>query len=265
MSMLHSIALRLSRFSVPAVVCLVTSLVACGGDAAGESERRAATAGIVISTAADADALVPPLVATTAGKQVVDLLFDHLAEPTGSQVRTDGDAGFRPSLAARWQWAPDSLSIAFEIDASARWHDGVPVTATDVQFSHRLYIDPVVASMHARAFDGIDSISVRDKQTAVAWWHQRNPEQFFQLVYNLAVMPAHLLAAIPRDNLLASPYASRPVGSGRYRFAQWDRKRQLVLAADSTNYRGRPRFDRVIWSVAHDPNAATMASDPPGR
>ena len=259
---MRPLAPRSNRHRPPsfiAAVCFATTLVACSADGTGDGGRRAATAGIVISTAADADALVPPLVATTAGKQVVDLLFDRLAEPTGTQVQTDGDSGFRPSLAARWQWAPDSLSIAFQIDAQARWHDGVRVTANDVQFSYHLYTDPAVASMHARNFDGIDSITVRDTQTAVAWWHQRTPEQFFQLAYNLTVMPAHLLRAIPRDQLLASPYASQPVGSGRYRFAQWDRTRQLVLVADSANYRGRPRFDRLIWSVAPDPNAATMA------
>jgi peptide/nickel transport system substrate-binding protein len=233
---------------------------ACGEPAADDAAADpASTAGIVIATAADADALVPPLVATTAGKQVVDLLFDHLAEPTSTRVRTDGDAGFAPRLAHRWQWSADSLSIAFELDAAARWHDGRPVTAADVQFSFALYTDPAVGSMHARGFDGIDSVTVRDARTAVAWWHGRHPEQFFQLVYNLAIMPKHLLDTVPRDGLLASAYASAPVGSGRYRFGSWERKQRLVLVADSVNYRGRPRFDRVIWSVAPDPNTATMA------
>ncbi len=246
-------------------VLLTVLLVGCSkadtssADAAADAETRAATVGVVISTAADADALVPPLVATTAGKQVVDLLFDHLADPIGAPVRTDGDSGFRPQLATRWSWAPDSLSVAFVVDSSARWHDGKPVTAADVRFSFRFFTDPAVGSIHARGFAGIDSVTVRDAHTAVAWWTRRHPEQFFQLVYNLAVMPEHLLDTIARDAVLASGYASHPVGSGRYRFGQWDRKRQLLLVADSANYRGRPRFDRVIWTVAPDPNAATMA------
>ena len=228
-------------------------------DRSDDAEVRAATAGVIISTAADADALVPPLVASTAGKQVVDLLFDHLAAPTGSQVNSVGDAGFQGELAKQWNWSADSLSIAFELNADARWHDGKPVLAEDVRFSFQLFTDPAVASMHARNFDGIDSVTVRDAHTAVAWWNHRHPEQFFQLVYNLAIMPRHLLDSVPRSQLLASAFASHPVGSGRFRFGSWERKRQLVLTADSGNYRGRPRFDRVIWTVAPDPNAATMA------
>src|SRR5687768_7069305 len=127
---------------------------ACGADGSDSAaEERAATAGLVISTAADAGGLVPPLVATTAGKQVVDLLFDNLATPIGNAVVTAGDAGFKPQLARRWTWAADSLSIAFELDPAARWHDGQPVTAADVRFSFQLFTDPAVASMHARGFD----------------------------------------------------------------------------------------------------------------
>lgn len=241
-----------------ACAALLTA-VACGGGDTQDAAVRAATAGVVISTAADADALVPPLVATTAGKQVVDLLFDHLADPAGETVQTVGDAGFKGVLAHSWSWSADSLSIAFVIDSAARWHDGQPVTSADVRFSFLLYKDPAVGSMHARSLAGVDSITAPDPHTAVAWWSRRHPEQFFELTYNLAIMPEHLLGTVARDSVLASAYAGHPIGSGRYRFASWDRKRQLVLVADSMNYRGRPRFDRVIWTVAPDPNAATMA------
>jgi peptide/nickel transport system substrate-binding protein len=97
---------------------------------------------------------------------------------------------------------------------------------------------------------------VRDPLTAVVWWRRRAPEQFFQIAYNLAVLPEHLLGAVPRDQLASSAFASHPVGSGRYRFAGWERRRRLSLAADTANYRGRPRFDRVVWTVAGDPQAA---------
>ena len=262
-SMTQPFARRLTSMS-PRSSCaylLVAALAACAGEntSARDSERQAATAGIVITTAADADALVPPLVATTAGKQVMDLLFDHLADPSDVRVRTDGDQGFTPRLARRWHWSADSLSIAFEIDSAARWHDGAPVTAADVRFSWRFYTDPSVGSMHARGFAGIDSVSVRDRQTAVVWWSHRHPEQFFQIAYNLSVMPEHLLGAMHADSIATSAFANHPIGSGRYRFEKWDRKRQLILSADSTNYRGRPTFDRVIWIIAPDPNAATAA------
>ncbi len=247
----------------PITCRLVTTALACvalnscsKSDAAATRSSRSSV--LTISTAVDADALIPPLVSTTQGKQAVDMLFDFLAEAK-SPLSTTGDAGFAPQLAARWQWAADSLSIAFSIDPRARWHDGTPVRAKDVRFSFALFTDPVVASMHASNFVGIDSVSVRDSLTAVVWWHQRHPEQFFQIAYNLAIMPEHLLSKVPRDSLLRSAFADHPVGSGRYRFTKWNRQHDLMIEADTSNYRGAPSATRIVWVVAADPTAASMS------
>lgn len=237
----------------------VTTLALCVSCGDGNVTRDRGTppvGGVLrIATAADADALIPPIVATLQGKQVVDQLFDHLAEPV-TPLRTVGDAGFRPQLAARWQWAPDSLSVAFALDPKARWHDGTPVRARDVAFSYALYTDPAVASPHTANFAGIDSVSIKDSLTTVVWWHRRHPEQFFQVAYNLAILPAHLLEGADRAALASTPFATAPVGSGRFRFERWNRGSDLVLRADSANYRGRPGVDRVVWLVAPDPTAA---------
>jgi peptide/nickel transport system substrate-binding protein len=218
-----------SRFRLSAGLLACLGVIACARSDAGSSASARGSV-LTISTAADADALIPPLVSTTSGKQAVDLLFDFLAEAR-TPISTVGDAGFRPQLATGWQWAADSLSIAFTIDPRARWHDGVPVRASDVRFSFALYTDPVVASTHASDFVGVDSVSVRDSLTAVVWWHNRNPEQFFQVAYNLAVMPEHLLGTVPRDSLLRSAFADHPIGSGRYRFTQWHRQHDLMFEA----------------------------------
>lgn len=231
------------------------ALAACGD--ARSPERGTAPQSLVIATPADADALVPPLVATTQGKQVMDMVFDYLAA-LGDSMVVDGDRGFAPQLARSWQWAPDSLSVAFAIDPRARWHDGRPVRAADVRFSFGLYTDPAVGSPHAATFAGIDSVTVRDSLTAVVWWKRRAPEQFYQIAYNLVVMPEHALGAVPRGDLLASDYARQPVGSGRFRMREWRRRDRIELVADSANYRGRPRFDRLVWTIAPDPAAAAL-------
>ncbi len=240
-----------------AALIAALALAGCSRSDAGAA-KSARSSVLTISTAVDADALIPPLVGTTQGKQAVDMLFDFLAEAK-TPMSTTGDAGFGPQLATRWEWAPDSLSIAFSIDPRARWHDGVPVRANDVRFSFALFTDPVVASMHAGNFVGIDSVSVRDSLTAVVWWHKRHPEQFFQIAYNLAVMPEHLLGKVPRDSLLRSPFAEHPIGSGRYRFTQWKRQHDLMFEADTGNYRGAPGASRIVWIVAADPTAASLS------
>ncbi|MGZ8457459.1 MAG: peptide ABC transporter substrate-binding protein [Gemmatirosa sp.] len=239
----------------PILSCAALALAACGD--ARESTPNGAPQSLVIATPSDADALVPPLVATTQGKQVMDMVFDYLAA-LGDSMIVDGDRGFAPQLAKSWQWAPDSMSVAFEIDPRARWHDGKPVGAADVRFSFALYTDPTVASPHASNFANVDSVTVRDSLTAVVWWKRRSPEQFYQIAYNLVVMPEHALDAVPRADLLASEYAKHPIGSGRFRVREWRRRDRIELVADSANYRGRATFDRLVWTIAPDPAAAAL-------
>ncbi len=224
---------------------------AATADAAAGSEGRGT---IIVGVAADADFLLPAVVGQLVGKQVFDQIYDPLAVPPAS-LRTIGDAGFEPRLASRWTWASDSLSVAFAIDPRARWHDGVPVRSNDVRFSFSLIKDPVVVSGLAGGLGDVDSVTTPDSLTAVVWFARHTPEQFFQLVNSLPVMPEHLLDSIPRDKLRESEAARRPVGSGRFRFRRWVRGARIELVADTANYRGRPGVDRVVWSISPDPTS----------
>src|SRR5690349_15601434 len=88
---------------------------------------------MVIAHPAEPATLLPPLITLSVEKQMTDLLYDRLAE-IGDDLNTVGDRGFKKQLAERWEWSPDSLSIVLHIDPRARWHDGKPVTASDVRY-----------------------------------------------------------------------------------------------------------------------------------
>jgi peptide/nickel transport system substrate-binding protein len=212
---------------------------------------------IVVSSAADADVLFPPLTLTLQGKQVVDQVFDNLAD-IGPSLNTVGDAGFTPRLADRWKWSPDSLSVAFHVNPLARWHDGVRVSAEDVRYTFQLVKDTSLASPLASNLDNVDSVSVSDSLTAVVWFHRPAPDAFFKAASPVVILPAHLLRQTAPAALRESAFARAPVGSGRFKFAAWDRGSRIVLQADSANYRGRPVADRAMWLVSPDYQAASL-------
>jgi peptide/nickel transport system substrate-binding protein len=224
--------------------------------AACSSERRVGGT-IAISSAADADVLFPPLTITLIGKQVTDQMFDNLAD-IGPALNTVGDAGFVPRLSDRWRWAPDSSYVSFHINPNAKWHDGVPVGGEDVRFTFRLVKDTSLASPLAGNLDNVDSVTVPDSLTAVVWFHQRRPDEFYKAATPVVILPEHLLARTAPSALQQSSFARAPVGSGRFRFDSWERMSRITLVADTANYRGRPKTDRVIWLIAADYDAAAV-------
>ncbi len=210
---------------------------------------------IVIATAADAGTLLPPLIAGITDREVTDLLYDRLAE-IGDNLNTVGDKNFKPQLAERWEWAPDSLSIIFHINPHAKWHDGRPVRASDVRYSVALIKDPALGSPASPLITNIDSVAVRDSLTAVAWFKRHLPEQFYDLVYQVAIVPEHILGNTPAAQLKTAEVGRRGIGSGRFRLAKWEAGTRLELLADTANYRGRPKLDRIVFAIAPDFNAA---------
>ena len=206
---------------------------------------------------ADADNFLPPFSNLETSVQVGSVLFERLAE-IGDSLHYIGDNGFRPSLADSWTWARDSLSIAFHLDPKAHWHDGVPVRATDVVYSYHVNTSKVIGSPIAPLIANIDSVTVRDSLTAVFWFHKRTLEQFYDATMQIRVLPAHLLQSIPDSALATSAFGRNPVGSGPYKFVRWVSGSTVEVDADTSFHRGRPKIDRIIWSIAHNPDAAML-------
>jgi peptide/nickel transport system substrate-binding protein len=243
--------MRPTFFSILALATIAAG--ACGGDSVG---ARGGT--VVIAGLADPDNLLPPIERTLAAKAVTDLIFERLAD-AGPALNTIGDAGFEPRLAQRWEWSADSLRITLHLDSRARWHDGAPVRAGDVRFAYAVYTDPTVGANGGEELRvAVDSISVTDSVTCVAWFSHRAPQQFFTLVSTLVPLPEHLLGSVPRDSLRTTTFDRAPVGDGPFRFVSWQPRVRLELASADSFYRGRAKLDRVIWTMVPDMQTASM-------
>jgi peptide/nickel transport system substrate-binding protein len=225
------------------------------GSGPGDAGGSAPGGTVVISMGADAEPLIPPYAAQVQTKLIVDQLFDRLAE-LGDSLNTVGDRGFVPRLAQRWDWSPDSLSIAFHLDPRARWHDGVPVRSNDVRFTYRIYADTAAGIDATTQIAQIDSVTAPDSLTARFWFKRRYPEQFFDATYQMLILPEHLLGAVKLADLRTSAFGRHPVGDGRFRFGSWSPGTSLTLIADTANYRGRATLDRVLITISPTPAAA---------
>jgi peptide/nickel transport system substrate-binding protein len=230
---------------VLAAACTGRGGGACNGEYCGT---------IVFAAIGQPVSLLPPVTSHRLDRDIYDQIFLKLAD-VGPDLNTVGDAGFEPQLADRWTWT-DSLTLAFHLDPRARWQDGRPVTAGDVVFTFAAYTDSALGAADRDNLKRIASVTAPDSTTAVFHFRERYPEMFYDAVYYLRILPAHLLRALPLPQWRSAAFGRSPVGDGPYRLVQWKPGESLELEADSGFFLGRPHLRRLVWRFASDLSVA---------
>ncbi len=193
---------------------------------------------------------IPTLTRGVADNDIADLLFLRLAR-LGPTLMTAGDRGFVPQLAKSWT-RRDSLTLVFELDPRAKWHDGAPVTAKDVEWSFARARDAAIAPAHATALRWLSSVTAEGERRVVVRFSKVYPTQFFDATWQLPVLPSHLLDTIPPAQLSTSAFARSPVGNGPYRFVRSVPGQLVELAAFPDHFLGAAKIDRVVYRASAD-------------
>lgn len=231
--------LALMRYSTAALVVLT---VACG--------RERPTGVLVVAIPGEPATVFPPHVRAASEIAVTTQIFLKLAD-IGPSLNTVGDSGFVPLLASAWTFR-DSVTIAFAINPAARWHDGAPVLARDVAFTFDVYRDTLVNAPAAPLLSGIASVEAEGDHTVTMRFTRAYPAQFYDAVYHMSILPAHLLDTIPRDRLRGHALTGNPVGSGPYRVARQLPGELLELEAVPDWWGEGVGAERIVFRVTPD-------------
>ena len=85
------------------------------------------------------------------GSGSIDIIYNFIGTHL---VRTDSiQKKQTPDLAERWEFADDFKSATYYLRRGAKWHDGAPITARDVAFSYKMFLDPT--SPFSLQFEGL--------------------------------------------------------------------------------------------------------------
>jgi len=210
----------------------------------------------IVATSVDfagVNELVAPNVRFT--REVQDLLFLGLLDEQPDFA--DHPPTFAPALAERWELSPDGLEIGFHLRPDARWSDGRPITARDVEFTHRAQLAAEVAWPYAESKRVIESLRVVDAQTVVFRLRAPGPYRLVD-VNDGNILPEHVWGGIPFAEWRAAGdrFRASAVVSGPYRIAAWRPGLELELEPNPhAPSHGGAAARRVVFRVTPDPAA----------
>lgn len=175
-------------------------------------------------------------------------------------IGLDLDFNPTPDIAESWNVSEDGLVYTFNLVKNAKFHDGKPVTAEDVEFT----FNEIIAKVHPRAgswWPNVASAKATDKYTFVIKL-KSSYAPFLTLMGMLLnsgtlIMPKHLYEGTdPKTN----PYNHNPIGSGPFKFKKWVRGSYIELVRNDDYFKkGRPYLDRLVIQFTPDAAARLVA------
>jgi peptide/nickel transport system substrate-binding protein len=232
-----------------AALIVAVSLPACQP----EATRRGAT--VLFASGADLQSINPLLTQHPLARQVQRYVL------LTTLVRYDSALVPQPYLARDWSWSGDRRRLTLSLERGVRWHDGVPTTARDVEWTLSRARDPATGYPRLTDLISLEAVSAPDDSTVVLRF-ARPQARLPDVLTDLAILPAHLLDTVPPDRLRRAAWNERPVGNGPFRFVAHEPNRRWVFAADSAFPRalgGPPRLDRLIVVVVDEPTTKLAA------
>lgn len=248
--------IRSSRRRALGAALAALQALACGVSERSADSTVAAERPWVVATTVDfagVNELVAPNIRFT--REVQELLLLGLVEEQPDFA--EHPPSFAPSLAESWQSSPDGRELTFRLRRDARWSDGHPITARDVEFTYRAQIAPEVAWSYADSKQVVESLRVVDDHTVVFRLASPGPFRLVD-VNDGRILPAHAWSTIPFSEWRASGERFREslVSSGPYTLSRWQPGVELELAPNPAAISGvAAPGRRVVFRVTPDPAA----------
>ncbi|WP_342655587.1 ABC transporter substrate-binding protein [Pseudomonas sp. F3-2] len=171
-------------------------------------------------------------------------------------LRYDENLTPQPGLAVAWEAAADGLSYRFTLRQGVKWHDGQPFTAQDVAFS--LDLNKRYHPRGGSTFANLLSVETPDDHTAIVRLGKPAPYLIRAFAGSeTPIVPKHLYAS---GDPLSNPHNNAPVGTGPYRFKQWQRGSFIEYERNPDYWDSSlPGVDALFLKVVPD-SAARLAA-----
>ncbi len=193
--------------------------------------------GIVIALGSEPTTLDPQIREDGGERAVNDNIYETLMQRNPAGVLAPGLAATAPVLI-------DPATWEVKLKPGIAFHNGEPFNADAVVYSIRRIIDPAFNSEQISFFNTIKGAVKVDELTVRIMTDGPDP-----------ILPSRLywLKMVPVKYSKDPKFAEAPVGTGPYRFVEWNRGRHIVLERNAAYWGKTPSIDKVTYRFVAEP------------
>jgi len=169
----------------------------------------------------------------------------------------DEEFNTSPGLATDWVQSEDGLEWTFQIRDDATWHDGEPLTASDIAATFNWIIDEGVGNF-IDYLPFTDEITAPDETTLV--WKTTTPTSAPIYPPYIYILPEHVLSQY-EDKADFRAWKGFPdaVGTGPFELVEWERGDFWRLEANPDYWGGAPHIDEFVFRVFQNQETVVQA------
>ncbi|MBM3524579.1 MAG: ABC transporter substrate-binding protein, partial [Alphaproteobacteria bacterium] len=202
---------------------------------------------MVIACNSEIPSFDPHVSSGYASSMLMRNVYSSMVTATGNPARIE------PQVAKSWTISPDGLTYTFEIDPTARFHDGSPITADDVVYSFRRLIR--LGRGGAWMVAGIlDQDSIKADGPGKAVFTLRRPfAAFLQVLPWMSVINSKLIEANKGSDDGQAYFVNNAPGSGAFQLTRSEPGNLFEFRRVKDSWRkGGGNLDAYIWKITRE-------------
>jgi peptide/nickel transport system substrate-binding protein len=150
----------------------------------------------------------------------------------------------------------DGKTITFKLRPGLKWSDGQPLTAKDVDFTWKLWVNPAFGAYNTEGYNLIKSTDITHNDLWITF-HLSQPFEPFLAQWTdgaSAPLPEHIFGSMKPGDILKSAQNLNPqVSSGPFTVTESKPGTEYTVSRNSNYYQaaqGLPYLDKIVFRVS---------------
>lgn len=191
---------------------------------------------VTLAQGVDPESLDPATDTLITSVSVMMNIYDSL-------IWRDDEGNLEPALAESWEF-PSETEMVLHLREGVTFHNGETFDADDVVFSYERLFDKENPSPLLTSLSGfVDSVEKIDDHTVKVNMPAPRATVVPTLI-RVPILPDKTFAEVG-----AQAFGVAPVGTGPFRFVEWEQNQQIVMERYEDHWRGPARIERFVVRV----------------